>query len=72
MLEHELVKIGKDGIVINSSRLPMLKLSDSLIRQGYVLLSVHKRMSIMVGTMTIRNVGETFKDVFNITGFTEF
>ena len=37
-----------------------------------VLLSAHKRMSGQAGTMTLRNVGETVKDVFDITGFTDF
>ena len=37
-----------------------------------VLLSTHKRMSGQGGTMTLRNVGETVKDVFDITGFSDF
>ena len=36
-----------------------------------VLLSAHKRM-VGQGGMILRNVGETVKDVFDITGFTDF
>ena len=36
-----------------------------------VLLSAHKRMAGQ-GGMILRHVGETVKDVFDITGFTDF
>lgn len=36
-----------------------------------VLLSAHKRMSEQ-GGMKLRNVGETVKEVFEITGFSDF
>ena len=36
-----------------------------------VLLSAHKRM-VGQGGMILRHVGETVKDVFDITGFTDF
>ncbi|MBQ7650010.1 MAG: STAS domain-containing protein [Victivallales bacterium] len=58
---------GVTALVLDLAKLDYL--SSAGLR---VLLSAHKRMSGKDGTMTLRNVSETVKDVFDITGFTDF
>ena len=57
---------GANKLVLDLAKLDYL--SSAGLR---VLLSAHKRMAGQ-GGMILRNVGETVKDVFDITGFTDF
>ena len=57
---------GVNKLVLDLAKLDYL--SSAGLR---VLLSAHKRM-VGQGGMTLRHVGETVKDVFDITGFTDF
>ena len=57
---------GANKLVLDLAKLDYL--SSAGLR---VLLSAHKRMAGQ-GGMILRHVGETVKDVFDITGFTDF
>ncbi|MCR5346293.1 MAG: STAS domain-containing protein [Fretibacterium sp.] len=66
-LEAELDKLeGVEKIVINTAKLEYI--SSAGLR---VLLSTQKRMDRKGGSMTIRNVNEEIKEIFEVTGFDE-